>query len=338
MPAHSHIVTARCPGAIAGLAVTGDGAAGVVAALIGRQPVRRAALCDLGGIDDGLVAALNDRWCLITPHGGVRVVQRLSERLAELGAPAAGSIDPRTLYPEATSDLEADMLGALAGAASPAAVDRLLNQPAAWRDVATGKRDWPDDSPALDRLIHPPRVVLIGRANVGKSTLTNRVVGRAASITADLPGTTRDWVSALAELPTPVGELAVVWHDTPGLRQSDDPLEQRAIELARRVIDSADLLIAVRDADHDWPDPLDRCDLRAWNKIDIAPPPAGFDGLAISAATGEGIDALGIAVADRLGLASIAADQPWPFSARLVQCVVQADRDALARYAGVAGR
>ena len=91
-------VTASTPGAIAGVVVAGEAAPSVIEQLTGRRPTQRAALCDLGGIDEGLAAALSDRWCLITPHGGPRVVQRLMRRLAELGASPTADPPTRELY------------------------------------------------------------------------------------------------------------------------------------------------------------------------------------------------------------------------------------------------
>ena len=52
----------------------------------------------------------------------------------------------------------------------------------------------------LNRLIEPPLVVVVGAANVGKSTLGNALVGRSMSIATDLPGSTRDYTSGRVEL------------------------------------------------------------------------------------------------------------------------------------------
>ena len=89
-------------------------------------------------------------------------------------------------------------------------------------------------------LLHPPRVAIVGRPNVGKSTLANQLFARERSITADLPGTTRDWVGELAD----VNGLAVMLVDTPGLRDAADPIERAAIAGARGQIAAADLVVA----------------------------------------------------------------------------------------------
>ncbi len=329
------VMTAPTPGAVGLIQLHGNGAAGIIEQLTGKRPDRRCRLADLGGIDEGLIVSLHDGWCQVMPHGGLRVMAKLIERMAELGATRSDSFDARQLYPEAGSDLEADMLLAMARAASPAAIDLLADQPRRWRTVHTGELDWPNMTATapLDRLLHPPAVCLVGKPNVGKSTLTNLVVGRAASLTADLPGTTRDWVGGIAELPTAFGELAVQWIDTPGIHHSNDPIEQRAIELAREAIDQADLLIALRDPapGNGWPDDLpERPTLRVWNKADLAMPDESC--LAISALAGEGLDELGTAIAGALSLDVNRLTGPWPFSANLREITAHRDGKLLAAY------
>lgn len=349
------MLTADAPGAIGIVQLVGPDAARVVEQLTGQHPTPRARLVRLGEIDDGLIVALRSDWAQIMPHAGPRVIQRLADRLIALGVEPDRELDPVALYPEADSPLEAEMLHTLARAASPAAIDLLLAQPHRWRR-AVDRGDpalFDDPRPLLDlgrrlnHLIDPPTVALVGRPNVGKSTLTNLVLGRAASVTADLPGTTRDWVAGLAELPTPLGGLVVRWFDTPGLRAGDDPIEQRAIDLARRALEHADVLIALRDPDLDYPDPdalPRRPDLYACNKTDRpdfdpstlparpAPPtaPGVPHPLRLSARTGDGLDALGRAVAAALGL-DAPPDLPWPFTPRLRQPLEIRDPNALHR-------
>jgi len=331
-------MTAPAPGAVGLIQLHGAGAAETVEQLTGRRPDRRCRLADLGGIDEGLVACLHDGWCQVMPHGGPRVMARLAERLAELGARPADDIAAPALYPEADSALEADMLLAVATAASPAAIDPLADQPGRWRRAVDAGVDWQHIdrvTAAMQALVRPRRVCLVGRANVGKSTLTNLVTGRAASVASELPGTTRDWVGGLAELPTPVGELVVQWIDTPGLRHSNDPIEQRAIELARAAVDQADLLVAVRDPQTDRPPTLpERPTVHVWNKADLAPPPAeaGRGWVETSATEGRGLDELGAAVAAALGLRGDWLGEPWAFSRALRRIVADRDTAALARY------
>ncbi len=356
--------TAPRAGAVAVLQLHGPDALDAAERLVGRAlPTDgRLVLCDLAGIDTGLAGVLRggeDAVVQLMPHGGPRVVQRLTAALGELGVAVEDEPDAMTLYPEASSPIEADVLLAIAQAPSPAGIDRLAAQPGLWRRKAEDRKigksedqgkpmpgsnfplfrfsDFPISSP-LDYLLSPPSVVLVGRPNVGKSTLTNAVLGRAVSIVSDLPGTTRDWVGSLAELGPPRDAVAVRWLDTPGLRDSDDPIEQEAIALARKVVTDADVLIAIRDPETDWPDadtPPREPDLWVMNKADQiahdtkpATPTVGSDQrenqgvsasnpLCISALYDRDIDCLADRILGKLGLADPPRDALWMFSPTL---------------------
>jgi tRNA modification GTPase len=97
---------------------------------------------------------------------------------------------------------------------------------------------------ALESLLALPRVAIVGIPNVGKSTLANELFAQERSITADLPGTTRDWVGEIANL----DGLAVMLIDTPGQRDTSDPLEDAAIHLSASVVRKADLVVVILDA------------------------------------------------------------------------------------------
>jgi GTPase len=87
-------------------------------------------------------------------------------------------------------------------------------------------------------------VVLVGRPNVGKSTLFNRLTGRRRAIVTAVPGTTRDVIAHPAEWRGRQYELV----DTGGMfGKSHDPLHDLVLERGRRAIGSADLLVFVVD-------------------------------------------------------------------------------------------
>ncbi|MEI6401629.1 MAG: ribosome biogenesis GTPase Der [Actinomycetota bacterium] len=93
----------------------------------------------------------------------------------------------------------------------------------------------------------PPRVAIVGRPNVGKSTLFNRLVGEDRSIVHDMAGTTRDAIDTLVE--TPDGPIVFV--DTAGMRKRgkiDDSAEYYSLVRALRAIDDADIALLVIDA------------------------------------------------------------------------------------------
>lgn len=333
-PVRVVLTTAPTAGAIALLQLHGQGAAAMLARLTGATdwPAGRCRLVDLAGVDEGLAVALRGDWAQLMPHGGVRVVERLVERLVELGAVWEQEPDARAVYPEAGSALEAEAMAAIARAASPAAIDLLAAQTALWQEVAAGRREvdraaMARRSEVLDQLIEPATVVVVGRPNVGKSTLTNRVLGRAASVVADLPGTTRDWVAGLAEVKGQGGvEVAVRWFDTPGLRVEADEIEREAIQLARQVVAEARVLVAMRDVRSDWPEAgaLPRAaDVWVVNKADegadvLEPAGAGTreDPLRISALRDVGVEWLEAMVVAALGLGEV-GEELWAFSPTL---------------------
>lgn len=315
-PCRLVIATALQPGAIATLHLLGE-VEPVLHAITGRPapPVGVIRLANLADVDRGLVARLDGRSAQLMPHGGPRVVQRIVQAIVDAGAVVVrpDTIDPRDLYPEAADDIEAMTLSALARAASPLAIDVLLDQPNRWRSLQSFTDDDAARSRRLNRLIDPPLVVLAGPANVGKSTLSNALLGRSMSIALDEPGTTRDYTTGLIDL----GGLVVRWHDTPGLRETEDPIEQQAIALARRLMNQADLLIAITDAGHDWPDLPRRPDLFVGAKTDLAT--RADAAINVSAITGDGIAGLVTTVRDVLvPPADLAHPGPWRFDDRLV--------------------
>ena len=87
------------------------------------------------------------------------------------------------------------------------------------------------------------RAALIGRPNVGKSSLFNSLLGRSRAIVTELPGTTRD---ALTE-PIGMHGVPVVLIDTAGIRESIDEIEVIGVERAKREAADADILIVVVD-------------------------------------------------------------------------------------------
>ncbi|HEY1444530.1 MAG TPA: ribosome biogenesis GTPase Der [Acidimicrobiales bacterium] len=98
-----------------------------------------------------------------------------------------------------------------------------------------------------DAAANGPRVAIIGRPNVGKSTLFNRLLGEERSIVHDMPGTTRDAIDTVVE--TEDGPICFI--DTAGLRRpskTDRGTEQHATLRALRALERADIAILVIDA------------------------------------------------------------------------------------------
>lgn len=147
-------------------------------------------------------------------------------------------------------------------------------------------------------------VALIGPPNSGKSSLMNALAGRDAAIVSAQAGTTRDVIEVHLDL----GGYPVILADTAGIREGADPIEAEGIRRARARADAADLKLLILDAGA--PESLagfatlrDDASVLVWNKVDQAAPPA--DGLAVSAATGQGlgglVDVLAVRAAAMLG-------------------------------------
>ena len=93
----------------------------------------------------------------------------------------------------------------------------------------------------------PPRVALVGRPNVGKSTLFNRLVGEDRAVVHDMPGTTRDSIDTLVE----TEDGPVVFVDTAGMRRRskiDESTEYYSLVRALKAIDEADIAMLIIDA------------------------------------------------------------------------------------------
>jgi len=153
-----------------------------------------------------------------------------------------------------------------------------------------------------ERLRQGLRVAIVGRPNVGKSSLLNRLSRRERAIVTDLPGTTRD----LLESELVLDGVPLTLLDTAGIRPSDDPVERLGIARSHEALASADVVLLLYDLAQGWT--AADAELRALvpagvpvlvvgNKADLGPtalpaelpdPAAAPAELAISARTGAG--------------------------------------------------
>jgi GTP-binding protein len=170
-----------------------------------------------------------------------------------------------------------------------------------------------------------PRVAVVGRPNVGKSTLVNRILGRRAAITQEKPGVTRDRVTYQADWAGRRFELV----DTGGWEPKATGLQASVVAQAERAMADADLVLLVVDATVGVTeeDAAVAARLRRGrvpvilvaNKVDSAaaePQVAGLwslglgEPLPVSSLHGRGAGDLLDAVVERLGTAAAAADEP----------------------------
>jgi tRNA modification GTPase len=140
-------------------------------------------------------------------------------------------------------------------------------------------------------------VAIVGRPNVGKSSLFNALVGGDRAIVTDVPGTTRDLLTERVE----ISGLCVTLVDTAGMRDSIEPVEQEGVRRGARARETADLVVVVLDAtrgltsedDTLLRDTAEDRRVVVWNKSDLldrAPAPADVAGCVVSAKEGTGLD------------------------------------------------
>jgi len=98
------------------------------------------------------------------------------------------------------------------------------------------------------------RAGIVGRPNVGKSSLLNQLLGHDRAIVSPIPGTTRDTIEETAN----IRGLPVVFTDTAGLRHAKDAIEQEGIRRSRETAARAEVLLHVLD----WSEPLEAEDIR----------------------------------------------------------------------------
>src|SRR5688572_27649475 len=147
-------------------------------------------------------------------------------------------------------------------------------------------------------------VVIVGRPNVGKSSLFNMLAGSDRAIVTDVPGTTRDLVTE----PVDIGGVAVTLVDTAGARNTIDVVEREGVSRATQARKIADLLLVVIDASEALTGDdrllLDQTAAQRRiviaNKDDRAVTPSIAAALPISATRGDGLGELRQAIAVEL--------------------------------------
>mgnify|MGYP000353821296 CR=1 FL=1 len=179
-------------------------------------------------------------------------------------------------------------------------------------------------------LTQPWRVALIGRPNVGKSSLINALLGYTRSIVYDQPGTTRDIVTGETAFDGWPVELC----DTAGLRTAEESLEAQGISKAREILETADLRLILLDRSEPIP-PEDAELIATWpeslvviNKIDLPPAWTEIDHPAVSvcATSGGGVDELAGRMIERLVPEVPPAGTPIPVTARQITRLEEAAR------------
>jgi tRNA modification GTPase len=163
------------------------------------------------------------------------------------------------------------------------------------------------------------RAAIVGRPNVGKSSLLNQLLGRDRAIVSPIPGTTRDTIEETAN----IRGLPVVFIDTAGLREARDEIEQEGIRRSHETLARAEFILHVFDAS----EPLTGEDekflaefakkkrILVRNKVDLPVklaqfriPDSEFQTVDVCCLSGQGIEALKDAIKELVWSGEIKAE------------------------------
>lgn len=181
---------------------------------------------------------------------------------------------------------------------------------------------------------------IVGKPNVGKSTLMNALCGADTSIVTDISGTTRDVVTSRVMFK----DICLTLSDTAGIHTAGDEVEKIGVERAKKVMESSELILVMvdssRDLDNDDMELLKYCqDKRAVaiiNKSDIDINQAKSvedtvkqyvnSTIIISAKSNEGIDDLYTEISDILSLSDFDPSQAMLSNERQLDCAKRAEK------------
>ena len=269
----------------------------------------------------------------ISCHGNPLIVRALIQKCIELGARNAnpGEFTQRAFLNNkidlAQSEAVIDLINASSSAAMVAAsksvsgnfgenVDKILESLRKVRILVESSIDFSDQDTNIDfmqinalfkdfirlledfdekieegiRIMSEHRVVVAGPPNVGKSSIMNILSGEEASIVTEIKGTTRDPIYKKIQ----IKDLQVDIYDTAGINdETVDEIEKLGIDKSRSLIEGADLILEVIDAENrDFTLKKNGNILKVFNKSDISSPPKEFEGIVVSALEKKNIGAL----------------------------------------------
>jgi tRNA modification GTPase len=275
-----------------------------------------------GKIDLPQAEAVADLIDAVTPLQAQAAFDQLQGTLTrEIGAADEGLFDLVARL-EASIDFPEEGYHFIAPPALASAIDEVAARLAAL--LADGRRG---------RLVREGlQVAIVGRPNVGKSSLFNALVGAPRAIVTDVPGTTRDLVTEVVDI---LG-VRVTLVDTAGVRDGLDMVEREGVERTHGAMRVADLVLVVLDASRPLEDgdarivsrTEDRPRLVVANKADAGCEWRRADALEVSAKTGVGLDTLRNRIVAGLG-GDLAVDRPAITNVRHLALVERAHESLL---------
>lgn len=183
------------------------------------------------------------------------------------------------------------------------------------------------------------KTAIVGRPNVGKSTLMNMLLGEERSIVTPVAGTTRDVVEETALL----GNITLRLADTAGLRETEDEVEKIGVERAKKCVDDAQLVLAVFELSQPLDDEdralvnliKDKKTVAILNKSDLSPVLDKTEieryfgeTVVLSAKNGDGLEKLQKAVEKVLDTADFDSSVAVLLNERQRNCCIEAKKAA----------
>lgn len=162
-------------------------------------------------------------------------------------------------------------------------------------------------------LDHSPTIAIVGRPNVGKSSIINYLSGIESAIVSEVPGTTRDIIKEKVL----INGYALTLLDTAGIRVTDNVVEKVGVEKAYKALNAADIVLHIKDINVTKKDELIFDDLVkdniivVHNKTDLYPEKQFTDlenNVYVSAKTGEGMDRLSKTISRKLDITTSEED------------------------------
>jgi tRNA modification GTPase len=347
------LLTPRGRGAVATILVTGVEAAARVNPLFLAASGRPLTEAPVGRIvfgrwrealgEEVVVCRVSDSQIEIHCHGGEAAAARILRDLEDVGILARECRDELSNHAES---IRAEALEALAAATTLRTAQILWDQyrGALRRELTAIQAALSVNDSQLARVrlqlllerasygLHlavPWRIALVGRPNVGKSSLLNALLGFGRAIVHHEPGTTRDLVTGLTAFNGWPCQLI----DTAGLRETDEPIERAGVALAAETLRDADLVLWIRDLsapseiDEDLRETLPERHVIVWNKCDLAAqtPIHDPESPRVCAISGVALDSLMAVIAQTLIPEPPVAGDAVPFTASQVERLTKID-------------